>query len=78
MGSSRTAIICGTFLLFGVLGGVFALAWHGTFTSAEVYSIVMSIITIASSVFAVHTGIKAAKAQAPVVHNHTHMNIPPS
>jgi mannose/fructose/N-acetylgalactosamine-specific phosphotransferase system component IID len=57
--ASNTQVICGTVLLIAVLGGVFALAWHGTFTGAEVFGIVMSVISIGGAAFAVHSGVKA-------------------
>lgn len=57
--SSPILVICGTALLLAVLGGLFTLAWHGTFTSSEVFGLVTIIIGIAGGAFAVHSGVQA-------------------
>lgn len=65
MPDNRTAIICGTILIAIILGGIFALAWHGTLTGAEASIIVTSIITGIIGVFGAHAGVKSgAKAAA--------------
>ncbi len=59
--------ICGTALLLAVLGGIFALAWHGTFTGAEVFGLVTAIIGIAGGAFAVHSGVNAGANAANTI-----------
>jgi hypothetical protein len=56
---STTFTVCSTVILLAVLAGIFALAWHGIFTGAEVFGLVTSIIGIAGGAFAVHSGVKA-------------------
>jgi hypothetical protein len=51
--------ICGTVLLLGVLGGVFALAWHGTITGASVALILTPIVAAASTLLGIHVGSSA-------------------
>ncbi len=59
--------ICGTALLLAILGGIFALAWHGTFTGAEVFGLVTAIIGIAGGAFAVHSGVNAGANAANTI-----------
>jgi hypothetical protein len=63
--SSPVQWICATVMIVAVLGGMFALAWHGTVSSTELVTVVTTIIAIAGGAFAVHAGVnsgaKAAK-----------------
>ncbi len=60
-------VVCGTVLLLAILGGIFALAWHGTFTGAEVFGLVTAIIGIAGGAFAVHSGVNAGAQAANTI-----------
>lgn len=65
--NSVTNVVCGTLILLAILGGVFALAWHGTLTSAETYGILTTIIAIAGGAFAVHQGVKVGSEAANTI-----------
>lgn len=54
--------ICGTVILLAVLGGVFALAWHGTITGGAVVGIVATIVALAGGILGVHTGVRQSGA----------------
>lgn len=51
--------ICGTLLLTAALGGIFALAWHGTITGESVAVIVGPIIAAGSTLLGIHVGTNA-------------------
>lgn len=59
MTDNNATIAAGTIIIVTVLAGVFALAWHGTLTGAEVFGIITAIIGIAGGILGVHTGIVA-------------------
>lgn len=64
----NTAIVCGTLLLLGVLGGVFALAWHGVVTGGQVVGVAMAVMGIAAVGFGIHSTanvVKTLKAPGP-------------
>jgi len=48
--------ICGTLLLLAVVGGIFALAWHGTLTGQTVVVIVSPIVAAAATLLGIHAG----------------------
>lgn len=56
--------ICGTVLLLAVLGGVFALAWHGTVTGHDAIVVVTTIVAIAGGALAVVGGGNAVGSAA--------------
>ncbi len=60
-------MICGSAILVVILGGTFALGWHGTFTGAEVFGLVTAIIGIAGGAFAVHSGVNAGANAANTI-----------
>ncbi len=66
-GRSSVLIICATALLITILGGIYALAWHGTFTGAEVFGLITAIIGIAGGAFAVHSGVNAGAQAANTI-----------
>jgi mannose/fructose/N-acetylgalactosamine-specific phosphotransferase system component IID len=51
--------ICATILLALILGGAFALAWHGSITGDQALTLAGVIATAAVSIFGVHLGVKA-------------------
>lgn len=51
--------VCGTVMLLAVLAGVFTLAWHGTISGGEAMTVVVSIVSLAGGIFAVHSGVNA-------------------
>lgn len=53
------SIIAGTVLLLAVLAGVFVLAWHGTISGGEAMTVVISIVSLAGGILAVHSGVSA-------------------
>lgn len=55
--SPTIAWICGTALLLAVLGGVFALVWHGSITGVEALSVVGTILAAAVGMLGVHAGV---------------------
>jgi hypothetical protein len=64
MDSNLSSIVAGTVIIVAVLAGVFALAWHGTLTGAEVFGVITTIIGIAGGILGVHSGIKAGGTAA--------------
>ena len=54
------AWICGTVLLLVILGGAFALAWHGSITGAALLGVLGVIVGIAGGALGVHAGVTAA------------------
>jgi hypothetical protein len=54
------AWISGTIILLAVLGGTFALAWHGTVNGAAVIGIVTVIVAGALGILGSHVGATRA------------------
>lgn len=54
------ALTCGTILLLAVLGGLFALAWHGTISGAAVITVVTVIVSGALAILGGHVGATRA------------------
>lgn len=50
---------CGTLILLAVLGGIFALAWHGTISGGDAIGIIGTISGVGIGAFGVHAGVKA-------------------
>lgn len=58
MGDTLTTI-CATVLLAIILGGTYALTWHGSIDGNQALALVGVIATAVLSIFGVHTGVKA-------------------
>lgn len=56
-------IIAAAALLALILGGMFALVWHGSISGTDALVLVGAIVTALLGIFGVHTGVNAgAKA----------------
>ncbi len=60
-------VICTTVIILAILGGVFALAWHGVLNAGDVTAIVGTIIGIAGAGLAVHAGVNAGANAANTI-----------
>jgi hypothetical protein len=58
-GLSWAVWVAGGIVLSVVLGGLFALAWHGTISGAIVVGIVTTIVSVVAAIFGVHMGSTA-------------------
>jgi hypothetical protein len=54
----------GAALLAAVIAAVVALAWHGTLTGPEAFSVLSTIITLGGGALAVHSGAKVGATAA--------------
>lgn len=62
--SDTLTTICATVLLAMILGGTYALTWHGSVTGDQALALVGVIATAVLSIFGVHTGVKAGASAA--------------
>ncbi len=58
------AWICATTIIIALLGGCFALVWHGSFTGAEIIPVISAIAVAALAIFGVHAGVQAGSTAA--------------
>ncbi len=64
MPTSTVTVVCGTAILLAILGGLFALTWHGSISGRDALTDIGIIAAAAIGALGVHAGVKAGASAA--------------